>query len=179
MKRLAVIVFLLLPLVATGVWLAWRAHRPRPPVPYTAALQRPAPLPAPARCGATGRSEVEHFNRSTIYMWLDGGAEPYLEHGFVRSSLATYHFSAAGGHDLSIEAAAVVFASPAGAAAQATAETPPDAQPVPGLPGAIADRDVLVLHRGPQMLHLVSFTPALDARPELKALATAWLRGGR
>jgi len=177
-KRVAVIVFLLLPLVVFGVWIVLRARRPRPvppSPPCTVASRRPPRLPSPASCGAVGRSEVEHFNRATIYTWVDGGAEPYLRNGFARSSLATYHFSAAGGREVTIEAAAIRFTSPRGARAQAAAETPAGAAPAPGLPGAVIGDDTLIVIRRCDMLRLVSFTPGVDATPQLTALARAWL----
>ncbi len=181
MRRILVIVMLILPLLAFGVWIVIRARRPlpqSPSAPCVTASQRPPQLPAPSSCGAVGRSPLEHFNRSTIYMWLDGGAEPYLQHGFARSTLATYQFNS-GTTDVTIEAAAVRFTSPAGAKAQATAEAPPGAKPVPGLAGAVTGSGVLVLQHRCDMLHLVSFTPHIDATPQLIALATSWLHGRR
>ncbi len=179
MKRIAVIVFLLAPLVIGGVVFVRQAKLRRslpPSQPCAAASQRPPQLPSPASCGAVGRSEVEHFNRATIYSWLDGGAEPYLQHGFAQSSLATYHFSAAGNHDVTIEAAAVRFTSPQGARAQASAEAPPHAKPVAGLPGGVIGENTLIISERCDMLHLVSFTAGVDATPQLTTLARAWLK---
>ncbi|NOZ78496.1 MAG: hypothetical protein GXP48_04805 [Acidobacteria bacterium] len=179
MRRVIIIVLVLLPLAVLAVWIGVRAHRLRPKsaIPAGTSATAPGPqLPSPSSCGAAGRSQLEHYDRSTVYDWLDGGAAPYLDHGFTTSTVATYRFET-GGRTLTIEAAAVRFASPRGAAAQAAAETPPGAAPVPGLPGAHSTRDVLVWCRGRDMLRLVSFTPGAETSGPFAALARAWLGG--
>ncbi len=172
---------MLSPLVVLAAWLLSRVLAPAPP-PRRAVQPAVEPLPSAAAVGAMSREAVETFSGEAVYAYLDGGAEVYLRRGLQRVSVADYLFQVPGGGEVEIEAAVFDFASPSGARAQARALAPQGGRPVEGLAGAVATGQALVLCRGRRLLRLVALAPGVDASPQMRAVAAAWLaleRGGR
>lgn len=129
-------------------------------------------LPSAPAAGATARGEPARYAADTLYELIDGAAEAYLADGFESCVAAVYDFA---GREVAAEVHR--FASPEGARARLAAERSLTAQPVPGLPGALADGAVLLAVSGRDLLKLTDLDPT---RPEgeaaLAALALAWQR---
>ncbi len=168
---------LLLPLVATAVWLAVRARSSREdPAEVLRALRAasgPA-LPEAASCGATVEDQPERFDRETLYEFIDGAADAYLARGFERCVTGTFIASTASGARLDIAAETHRFSTAAGAAAQFASERPTNARDVAGLPDTASDGTVLLARVGRDLLKLTALTTHGDAGLILEHLAACW-----
>ncbi len=163
------------PLIALAAWIGLRAMgRPTPPRPTATTRAAPALLPSASAVGAGDRSELETYAGDGVYAYLDGGAEVYLHRGLKRILVTRYLFRPTGAPEYEIEAAAMLFKTPDGAAAQGADLTPADGNPVDGVRGAVATGTELTLVRGPWLLHLLSYAPESDVRTQLVRIATAW-----
>jgi hypothetical protein len=117
---------------------------------------------------------VARYGKDTLADVIDGAAEAYLARGFTAAALATYAFGPPGAPPLEVAAEAHRFRTEAGAEAQAQAERPPRAAPVPGLPGAVSDGGVLVARAGREILKLTLVSPGAGGSEALAAVAGAW-----
>jgi hypothetical protein len=170
----------LLALLATmvaAVLLPGRARREEP-ADVLLALQaaRGPALPAPGRVGAASATEVARYGKETLADVIDGAAEAYLERGFTSAAFATYTFGPPGSAPVEVAAEAHRFQAEAGAEAQARAERPSRAAPVPGLPGAVSDGAVLVARAGREFLKLTVVSPGGGGADALAAIAGAWTK---
>jgi hypothetical protein len=168
---------LLLPLLAVGVWLAMQGRRLRDdPAAVLKALRSGSgpTLPAAAAVQATARTEPTSYDTKTIFDFIDGAAEAYLQRGFERCVASTFTFSKAGGGTFDISAEVYRFSTDKGAAEQLGAERPGDVTPVAGVPGAVADPTSLLAQRGRDYLKLTAMVDDPAARPVLERFAAAW-----
>lgn len=171
---------LLLPLVAVAAWVSWRAGRVREdPGHVLAALRATAGpvLPAAPAVGAATRSELERYDRETLYDFIDGAAESYLANGFERCVASVYTFRE-GPAEYEVAAEVYRFASEAGARAQLASERPAGAAEVPGSQGAVADASTLLAVRGRDFLKLTVVASGPGGEAALRAMAAAWLGEG-
>jgi hypothetical protein len=130
-------------------------------------------LPAAQRVGAVSQTAPARYGKDTLADVIDGAAEGYLANGFVSAVMAVYAFGGSPGN-VEIAAEAHRFEGDAGARAQAGAERPRRAAPVPGLPGAVSDGGVLLAVAGRELLKLTVVSPGADAAEALAAIAAAW-----
>jgi hypothetical protein len=165
----------LLGLVVAAVLLPGRAPRPEP-ADVLLALQaaRGPTLPPPGRAGAASATPVARYGRETLADVIDGAAEAYLTRGFTAAAFATYAYGPPGGAPVEVAAEAHRFKTEAGAEAQALAERPPRARPIPELPGAVSDGSVLVARSGRDLLKLTLLSPGAGGADALAAVAGAW-----
>jgi Family of unknown function (DUF6599) len=168
---------LLLPLLGAVFWVAARGRTasgdPSAVLHELRRAQGPT-LPEAARAGASARTDVERYDRDNLYAFIDGAADAYLARGFQRCVVATYSFTGTTAGGIEIDAEAYRFASRAGARAQLAAERPTAAQPVPAIPGAVADDSVLVMQSSDELLKLTVVTAGGAAHDDLVRLAAAW-----
>jgi hypothetical protein len=130
-------------------------------------------LPAAQRVGAVSQTAPARYGKDTLADVIDGAAEGYLANGFVAASMAVYAF-AAGAPPVEVSAEAHRFEREEGARAQAGAEGPRRAEPVPGVPGAVSDGGVLLAVAGRDLLKLTVVSPGAGAADALAAIAAAW-----
>jgi hypothetical protein len=129
-------------------------------------------LPSPAAVGAASLSAPGRYGKDTLADVIDGAAEAYLANGFVAARMAVYAFDR--GAPLEVSAEAHRFERPDGARAQAAAERPRRAEPVPGVEGAISDGTVLLAVAGRDYLKLTVVTPGAGGPEALATIAAAW-----
>lgn len=169
-------VLLLLPLLLLAAWIWHQGKQAAPDRGAVLAALRAGQgphLPDTAASGASTRSELNRYDRESLYEAIDGAADGYLARGFVSAVMATYTFAGAAGGAAEISAELHRFESEAGARGQREAERPSSARSVPGLEGAESDGTVLLAVRGRDYLKLTSLTPGLEAEGRLVALARA------
>ena len=130
-------------------------------------------LPAASRVGAATVTSPGRYGRDTLADVIDGAAEGYLANGFVAAAMAVYAFER-GGRAVEVSAEAHRFERPDGARAQAAAERPRRAEPVPGIDGAVSDGTVLLAVAGRDLLKLTVVTPGAGGPDALAAVAAAW-----
>jgi hypothetical protein len=116
---------------------------------------------------------VARYGRETLADVIDGAAEAYLTRGFTAAAFATYAYGPPGA-PVEVAAEAHRFKTEAGAEAQALAERPPRARPIPELPGAVSDGSVLVARSGRDLLKLTLLSPGAGGADALAAVAGAW-----
>jgi hypothetical protein len=163
------------------VWLSWRAAGERDdPTEVLRALRASSgpTLPEPATCKASSRSAIEHYDRDSLYTFIDGAAEAYLAQGFERCAAATYAFGGAESPSVDVAAEVYRFREPAGAARLFAGERPGEARAVDGVPAAVTDGTVLLAVSGRDYLKLTLLGRSGDSAAILAQLAAAW-RGGR
>jgi hypothetical protein len=140
-------------------------------------------LPVAAKIGASSATEPARYTRQTLADVIDGAAEAYLRNGFVSAVMATYAFErptsaaaaqGAGGAAIEVAAEAHRFERGEGARAQATAEAPPRAAQVAGVPDASSDGAVLLAVAGRDLLKLTLLSPGEGGPEALAAIARAW-----
>jgi hypothetical protein len=165
----------LLGAVLAAVLIPGRVPRAEP-ADVLLALQaaRGPALPQPGRAGAASATPVARYGRETLADVIDGAAEAYLERGFTAAAFATYAFGLPGDPPVEVAAEAHRFKTEAGAEAQAQAERPPRARPLPGLPGAVSDGSVLVARAGREVLKITLLSPGAGGADALASLANAW-----
>lgn len=169
-------VLLLLPLAGIVVWVASRAGVQRSdPAEVLHALKAAAGpiLPEAKVTGAAARSDLDHYNRESLYEFIDGAAEAYLQHGFEQCVAATYRFDGTGG-GFEVAAEAHRFTAPAGARAQLDAECPSAGRTVAGVPGAVSDGTLLLAAHDRDMLKLTAYAQTPAAAAALERIAAAW-----
>lgn len=169
---------LLLVLAAAVAGVLWPGRRLRDdPGDILRALRaaRGPTLPTAQHVGAASRTPPSRHGRDTLADVIDGAAEAYLANGFVSAAMASYAFGAQdGAASVEIAAEAYRFEQDAGARAQASAERPPRAVDVPGLPGAVSDGGVLLAVAGRELLKLTVVSPGAGGAKALAAVAAAW-----
>lgn len=165
----------LLGVVVAAVLLPGRGRREEP-ADVLLALQaaRGPALPPPGRVGASSATPVTRYGKETLADVIDGAAEAYLSRGFTAAAFATYAFGPPGAASVEVAAEVHRFTTEAGAEAQALAERPPRARPVPGLPGAVSDGSVLVAPAGRELLKLTLLSSPAEGGDALAAVASAW-----
>jgi len=165
----------LLGVVVAAVLLPGRGWREEP-ADVLLALQaaRGPALPPPGRAGASSATPVARYGKETLAEVINGAAEAYLARGFTAAAFATYAFGPPGATPVEVAAEVHRFGTEAGAEAQALAERPPRARPIPGLPGAVSDGSVLVAPAGRELLKLTLLSPAAGGSDALAAVASAW-----
>jgi hypothetical protein len=165
----------LLAAAAVAVLLPGRAQRPEPADVLQALRAASGPaLPPAGRAGAASATPVARYGRETLADVIDGAAEAYLERGFTAAAFATYAFGPAEAPAVEVAAEAHRFKTEAGAEAQAQAERPPRARPLPALPGAFSDGSVLVAVAGREFLKVTLLSPGAGGAEALAAVASAW-----
>ncbi len=168
---------LLLPLVAIVVWVAARGRAvredPADVLRHLKSLQSPT-LPEAAAAGAAERSAIEQYDRETLYDYIDGAAEAFIQRGFERCAVATFTFTTASGARIEIAAETYRFATADGARQQLKAEQPELGRAPATLPDAIADGSVLLVTSGRDLLKLTCLARVADASPQLLRVAQAW-----
>ena len=170
-------VALLIPLALAATWLAVRARGVREdPGEVLAALRSASgpSLPAASSAGAQVRSEVEEYDRESLYEFIDGAAEAYLARGFQCCVAATYEVAAPGSPALEIAAEVYRFKDAAGAQALFDEERPSAAAAVPGIEGAVSDGTVLAAVAGRDYLKLTSLSGGDRVDAQLRYIAAAW-----
>jgi len=168
---------LVMPLVAAAAWIHWRGTRERDdPAQILSVLRANAAptLPAPASCRATSRSQVESYDRTSLYTLIDGAAESYLARGFERCVAALYTFSESGSSPTEVTAEVYRFATPAGARELFHEEAPSQGRAVAGVADAVTDGTVLLAVAGRDLLKATAVSGGGDATPFLAAVARAW-----
>ena len=130
-------------------------------------------LPDAGRAGAAAATPASRYGRETLADVIDGAAEGYLANGFTAAAMAVYAF-AGGAAPVEVAAELHRFEREAGAAAQAEAERPRRAAPVPGVEGAVSDGVVLLAVAGRDLLKLTVVSPGAGGPEALVAVATAW-----
>jgi hypothetical protein len=172
-------VLLLLPLVAIVAWVAGRARTQRDdPADVLRDLkaQQAPSLPEATASGADQRSPLEQYDRQSLYDYIDGAAEAFIQRGFERCAVATYTARVDGHGPIEITAETYRFSSPAGARQQFDADRPAVAKDATQLPGAVSDGTVLLLAHGRDLLKLTSLGRGVDASLPLLAIASAWIK---
>jgi hypothetical protein len=161
--------------VVAAVLLPGRVQRPEP-ADVLVALQaaRGPSLPVAGRAGAATATPVTRYGRETLADVIDGAAEAYLARGFTAAAFATYGFGLPEAPSIEVAAEAHRFKTEAGAEAQAQAERPSRARPVPDLPGGLSDGGVLVVRAGRDLLKLTLLSPGAGGADALAAVASAW-----
>jgi hypothetical protein len=174
--RLAHAVLLaILVLVTAAVLLPGREHRAEPTDVLMALRAARGPsLPQAGRAGAASATPVARYGKETLADVIDGAAEAYLTRGFTAAAFATYSYGVPGAPVVEVAAEAHRFKTEGGAEAQALAERPSRARPVPELPEAFSDGGVLVARAGRELLKLTLLTPGAGGADALAAVATAW-----
>lgn len=129
-------------------------------------------LPAAGRVGAASATSPARYGRSALADVIDGAAEAYLANGFVAAAMSIYAFGGAAPVEVSAEAHR--FERDSGARAQAGAERPRRAAPVPGVEGAVSDGTVLLAVAGRDLLKLTVVSPGAGGREALAAIASEW-----
>jgi len=165
---------LLLPLLAIVAWIVVRGRSVREdPAAVLEALRAshgPA-VPSAAAIGASSRLEVGTFDRETLYEYIDGAADGYLENGFQRCAAADYTIEVEGGAAVELTIEVYRFADHGGARQQLAAERPAVAGEVPGVPGAVSDGTVLLATVGRDYVKAVTLTPGPAAAAALVRVA--------
>jgi len=163
--------------VAVAIWVAGRGRGlrddPAEVLRHLRAAGAPA-LPEAASAAASARSEIEQYDRETLYEFIDGAADAYLVNGFERCAAATFTFAGAAGGELEVAAEVYRFAAADGARAQLEAERPTAGNVIEGIPGAVSDGMVLLLVEGRDLLKLTALGRGADAAGELGRIAAAW-----
>jgi hypothetical protein len=173
----ALTALLVLPLLVIAAWILQRSRTVREdPAAVLGALRAThgPTLPAAQEVKAGSRSELESFDRETLYQYIDGAAEAYLTRGFQRCVVADYTFPS--GSAPAVEATAEVyrFDRADGAAEQLAVEKPAGATPVVGIEGTVSDGDVLLSLRGRDLLKVTVLAPGPAAAAALERIAAAW-----
>ncbi len=167
---------LVVPALAVALVAAqgWKAREdPREVVAALRASAGPV-LPPAALAGATSATEPARFDRETLYELVDGAADAYLSRGFERCVSSAYAFP--GDRPFEVAAELHRFTAESGARAQLDTERPAAAVPVPSLPPALSDGNVLLAVRGRDLLKLTALTADPRGRDALLTLASAWMR---
>lgn len=169
-------VLLLLPLLAIAVWVVVRGRAAREdPAAILDALRAshgPA-TPSAAEVGASSRVEVGAFDRETLYEYINGAADAYLERGFQRCVAADYSFDGDSSQPVEITIEIYRFDSPRGAEQQLAAERPQAATPVGGVAAAISDGTVMLAVTGRDYVKAVALTPGPAAAQVLERVGRA------
>lgn len=165
----------LAPLVVVVVWVVAHMLGPAPRAAAPAPVAVQSPLPSASAVRATRREPVETFSDDGVFAYLDGGAEVYLKRGLQRAMVASYFFRGEGSTGVEIEAAVMEFDNERGAEQQETDLRPREGKGVPGVQGAVATKQELVVRRGGRILRLVCFTLEMDASEEMGRIAAAWV----
>lgn len=165
----------LAPLVVVVVWVVAHMLGPAPRAAAPAPVAVQSPLPSASAVRATRREPVETFSDDGVFAYLDGGAEVYLKRGLQRVMVASYFFRGEGSTGVEIEAAVMEFDNERGAEQQETDLRPREGKGVPGVQGAVATKQELVVRRGGRILRLVCFTLEMDASEEMGRIAAAWV----
>ncbi|MGE5235220.1 MAG: DUF6599 family protein [Acidobacteriota bacterium] len=169
---------LLAPLVGIVVWVGHRATVQREdPADVLAALRRAhgPTLPEATAAGAVSAAPFEHYDRDSLYEYIDGAAEAYLARGFESCVVTTYTFSTEG-REFEVAAESYRFSNPQGASAQAEAERPAAASPLDG--ATWTDGSVLLAVGARDLLKLTLLAAAPDGRAALARVAAAWKHEG-
>jgi len=177
--RLGHAALLLVPTLAVVV-VALEGRRPREDEKATLAALREAAgprLPSAPAARASRASEPARYDRDRLYELIDGAAESYLRGGFEMGLASTYAYD--GPPALEVAAEVHRFGDEGQARALLEAERPAAAAPVPELPGAASDGNVLLVARGRDLLKLTLLSLDPAGRQALVALASAWAKGTR
>ncbi len=165
---------LLLALAVAAVLLPGRRTREDAPDVLRALRAARGPgLPAAESVGAASRTPQDRYGKETLADVIDGAAEAYLANGFVAAAMSVYAF-APGSEPVEVSAEAHRFESAHGARAQAEADRPRRAEPVPGVAGAVSDGSVLLAVAGRDLLKLTVVTPGAGGAQALAAIAAEW-----
>jgi Family of unknown function (DUF6599) len=126
-------------------------------------------LPDPSALGNwTKDGDYQLFEADDLFTYIDGGAEIYLEYGFVRIIVQEYRNDA--GMRLSLEI--FEMKSPAGAYGMFTFKRSPRGEPVGlGDEGQLADY-YLNLYKGRYLVTITGLDPAAPVRQGLLAMAS-------
>lgn len=172
----AALLFLLAAAVAAVLLPGRRVREEAPDVLRALRAARGPVLPGAGRVGAVSATPARRYGRATLADVIDGAAEGYLANGFTAAAMAEYTF-AAGAAQLEVSAEVHRFEREAGSAAQAEAERPRRAAPVPGLEGTVTDGAVLLAVSGRELLKLTVVSPGAGGAggpAALVAIAAAW-----
>lgn len=129
-------------------------------------------LPDQTAAGLQRSDQVRQYNRETLWEYLDGGADIYLDHGFVKLAAADYRK-----HDLEFVADVFNFESPEKARQLYTIIRPPDVLQKLNLgQDGYLDPGMLVFVRGSCLVRLTGYIDTSESQDLLKDLASAIVR---
>lgn len=129
-------------------------------------------LPDQTALGLQRSGEVRQYNRETLWEYLDGGADIYLDHGFTELAAVDYRKQ-----DLEFTADVFVFESPDSASRLYTIIRPPDVlEKLETGEGGYLDPGMLTFVRGSYLVRLTGYIDTQESQNSLKDLAESILR---